>query len=450
DTIIGGPAMVGQGWRMLVECLSVGRSISLPSGAAGGARMAAMVTGAYARIRKQFGLSIGRFEGVEEALARIGGHAYTVTALSRQTANAVDLGEKPSVPSAIAKYHATELGRQIVSDTMDIHAGKAVIMGPNNYVGRFWMSAPISITVLKEMEAAAIADPAERLQRFDGLLFEHIGFAISNAVRAFWFGLTGSYFGSAPGDEFTRRFYRKLGRYSAALALLADISMLTLGGRLKFRERLSGRLGDVLSQLYIASSLLKRYEDQGRPAADRPFLAWSLYDCNYKMQVALVGALRNYPIRPIAWGLSALIFPLGQRERAPGDKISHKVAQLLMSPNEARDRLGDGAYLTPGANNPAGRVVAALADCIAAEPIERKLEKARKTGQLKATEYAAMLEEAAAAGLINAEERTLLERARAATLDTIMVDDFPSEALEARVQNRKGPAPAPVQLKSVA
>lgn len=474
DTIIGGPAMVGQGWRMLVECLSVGRSISLPSSAAGGARIASLATGAYARIRKQFGLSIGRFEGVEEALARIGGHAYAVTALSRQTANAVDLGEKPSVPSAIAKYHATELGRQIVSDTMDIHAGKAVIMGPNNYVGRFWMGAPISITVeganiltrsmiifgqgairchpyvLKEMEAAAIADPTQRLKTFDGLLFGHIGFAISNAVRAFWFGITGSWLGSAPGDAYTRRFYRKLGRYSAALALLADLSMLTLGGRLKFRERLSGRLGDVLSQLYIASSLLKRYEDQGRPVADRPFLAWALYDCTYKMQIALVGALRNYPIRPIAWALGALIFPLGQRERAPGDKISHRVAQLLMSPNEARDRLGEGAFLTACPNNPAGRVIAALPECIAAEPIERKLEKARKTGQLKASDFAAMLEEAAAAGLISADERALLERVRAATLDTIMVDDFPTEALEARVQSRKGPAPAPVQLKSVA
>lgn len=469
STIIGGEKMVGQGWRMLVECLSVGRAISLPSGSAGGARIVAAATGAYARIRKQFGLSIGRFEGVEEALARIGGHAYTVTALAQQTANVVDLGEKPSVPSAIAKYHATELARSIVSDAMDVQAGKAVILGPKNFVGRMWQGAPISITVeganiltrsmiifgqgairchpyvLKEMRAAALPDATERLQEFDKLLFGHIGFAISNAVRAFWFGLTGSYIGTGPGDAYTRRFYRKLNRYSAALALLADLSMLTLGGRLKFKERLSGRLGDVLSQLYIASSVLKRYEDQGRPVADRPLLAWSMYDCIYKMQLALVGALRNYPYRPIAWGLGLLLFPLGQRERAPGDRTAHKVAQLLMSPNEARDRLMQYAFTTNCENSPAAQMIAALPEVIAAEPIERRFEKAKKSGVVSAHDWPAQLEQAIAAGVVSAEEAKLLDRARTLTLQTIMVDDFDPIELRAEVRHGK-PAAKPLRV----
>ncbi|HWU53494.1 MAG TPA: acyl-CoA dehydrogenase, partial [Tahibacter sp.] len=343
--LIGGPEMAGEGWRMLVECLSVGRAISLPSNATGAARIGSIATGAYARIRKQFGMAIGRFEGVEEALARIGGYTYAISALSRATAAAVDRGEKPSVPSAIAKYHATELGREIAKDVMDVHGGKGVILGPRNYAGRAWQGAPIAITVeganiltrsmmifgqgairchpfvLKEMQATQLADYGERLKAFDEALFGHIGFAISNAVRSFVLGLTHAKIGSAPGDKYTRRFYRKLNRYAAALALTADTSMLVLGGKLKFKEKISARLGDVLSNLYIASAMLKRYEDQGRPVADQPMLAWAFHDCVWRMQMALDGVLRNFPVRPVAWLLRALIFPLGRREVPPSDRL---------------------------------------------------------------------------------------------------------------------------------
>lgn len=463
--LIGGEKYVGQGWRMLVECLSVGRSISLPSGSTGAIRIAAIGTGAYARIRKQFGLSIGRFEGVEEALARIGGHAYQISALSRATAAAVDRGEKPSVPSAIAKYWATELGRQVITDAMDVQAGKGVILGPRNFIGRMWQGAPVGITVeganiltrsmiifgqgatrchpyvLKEMQAAAHPDPEKRVDQFDKALFGHMGFTISNAIRSFWFGLTGSYLGRAPGDAYTRRFYRKLTRYSAALALVADMAMLTLGGKLKFKERLSGRLGDVLSHLYIASAMLKRFEDQGRPTLDRPLLAWGIYDSVFRMQNALVGALRNLPNRPLAWVLGLLVFPLGQRERAPGDRTGHKVAQLLMSNNEARDRLAEFAWTTPEAHNVPGRMLAALADVIAAEPVERKLEKARKAGTLHAREHAQQLDEALSSGVITAEEKALLIRVREATLEAISVDDFDSSELEAAVKTKRPAAP---------
>ncbi|WP_313913730.1 acyl-CoA dehydrogenase [Tahibacter sp.] len=459
--LIGGPEMAGEGWRMLVECLSVGRAISLPSNATGAARIGAIATGAYARIRKQFGMAIGRFEGVEEALARIGGYTYAISALSRATAAAVDRGEKPSVPSAIGKYHATELGREIAKDVMDVHGGKGVILGPRNYAGRAWQGAPIAITVeganiltrsmmifgqgairchpfvLKEMQAAQLSDYSERIKAFDKALFGHIGFAISNAVRSFVLGVTHAKIGSAPGDKYTRRFYRKLNRYAAALALMADTSMLVLGGKLKFKEKISARLGDVLSNLYIASAMLKRYEDQGRPVADQPLLAWAFHDCVWRMQMALDGVLRNFPVRPIAWLLRTLIFPLGRREVPPSDRLGRRVAAILCAPNETRDRLAGDVYLTPNANNPIGRMNALLADVIAAEPVERKFLKAVKTLNVKAYDYNGQLAEVEAGGGVTSEERKLLERVRTATFEFISVDDFDPRELEAAVKHGK-------------
>jgi acyl-CoA dehydrogenase len=459
--LIGGAEMAGQGWRMLVECLSVGRAITLPSNAAGGVRMGAIATGAYARIRKQFGMAIGRFEGVEEALARIGGYAYAITALSKATAAAVDRGEKPSVPSAIAKYHATELGREVAKDVMDVHGGKGVQMGPSNYAARNWQTAPIAITVeganimtrslmifgqgairchphvLKEMQAAQIADYPTRLRAFDKELFAHIGFAISNAARSFVLGLTFAKIGNAPGDKYTKRYYRKLNRYAANLALVADTSMLLLGGKLKFKEKLSARLGDVLSNLYIASAMLKRYEDQGRPIADQPLLAWAFHDCALRMQNALDGVLRNFPIRPAAWLLYVLVFPFGRREVPPSDRLGRRVASILCAPNEARDRLAEWTYLTPNANNVVGRMNALLPDVIAAEPVERKFAKALKSGALKSLDAAGQLIDAEQVGAITAEERKLLERVRAASFEFISVDDFDPAELTAVVKHTK-------------
>jgi acyl-CoA dehydrogenase len=457
SVLIGGPHMAGQGWRMLVECLSVGRAISLPSNATGASRMAVAATGAYARMRKQFGLAIGRFEGVEEALARIGGLTYATQALSRATAAAVDRGEKPAVPSAIAKYHATEWCRQIASDAMDIHGGKGVILGPKNYMGRGWQSVPIAITVeganimtrslmifgqgairchpyvLKEMQALNIADYRERLTTFDKALFGHIGFGFSNAVRSFVLGITAAKIGDTAGDAYTRRFYRKLNRYSAALALCADVSMGVLGGKLKFKEKLSARLGDTLSYLYIASAMLKRYEDTGRPEADRPLLAWAFHECVWKMQMALDGVIRNFPVRPVAWLLRALVFPFGRREVPPSDRLGRRVAALITAPNEARDRLTTWSYLTPTANNTVGRMNAILPDVIAAEPVERKFLKAFKGGQLRSHTYNEQLAEAEKLGAITPAERELLQRVRDGVAEFISVDDFDSEELRANV-----------------
>ncbi|WP_114240500.1 acyl-CoA dehydrogenase [Dyella sp. C9] len=457
SVLIGGPHMAGHGWRMLVECLSVGRAISLPSNATGGVRAAVAATGAYARMRKQFGLSIARFEGVEEALARIGGLTYATAALSRATAAAVDRGEKPAVPSAIAKYHATEWGRVIAGDALDVHGGKGVQLGPKNYAGRAWQGVPIAITVeganimtrslmifgqgairchpyvLKEMQSLSIADYGDRLRTFDRALFGHIGFGISNAVRAFTLGLTGSRIGDTAGDAYTRRYYRKLNRYSAALALCADTFMGVLGGKLKFKEKLSARLGDVLSYLYITSAMLKRYEDTGRPEADRPLLAWAFHECMWRTQMALDGAIRNFPVKPVSWLLRALVFPFGRREVPPSDRLGRRVAAIITAPGEARDRLTEWAYLTPTANNTIGRMNALLPDVIAAEPVERKFGKAQKAGQFKSHDYNGQLAEALQAGVINAAEFDLLKRVREGVFEFISVDDFDPSELGAAV-----------------
>ncbi len=451
--LIGGEEYAGQGWRMLMECLSIGRSITLPSTASGGAKMGAVTVGTYARIRKQFGLSIGRFEGVEEVLCRMGGHAYAISALSQATAAAVARGENPAVPSTISKYHCTEMGRIVAKDVMDVIGGKGIILGPRNFAGRAWQASPVAITVeganimtrslmifgqgavlchpwvMKEMKAVEIADRKERLDTFDGALFGHIGYAISNAVRSFWFGLTGARFGKAPGDDYTRRYFRKLNRYSANLSLMADVSMLLLGGKLKFKESLSGRLGDVLSQLYIVSSMLKRYEDEGRPVSDQPLLAWAVHDSVNKIETALSTALRNFPVRPVAWLLWPIIFPWGRRAQAPSDRLNHKVASLLMTPSDARDRLAEGVYTTPMPNNPAGRIISYLPKFVVAEPVERKFQKALKNSDIEALEFDEQLAEGVREGWITDEEASQLKELRALTLDTITVDDFDPEEL---------------------
>ena len=453
--LIGGVEKAGLGWNMLNECLAVGRSITLPSTASGGAKFAAVVGGAYARIRKQFGLSVGRFEGVEEALARIGGKAYAISALSQATAAAVDRGDVPSVPSAIAKYHCTTMGREVASDFMDIVGGKGIILGPRNLGGRAWQASPIAITVeganimtrsllifgqgsilchpyiMKEMKAAQDPDGKAGLQALDDALYSHIGGAFSNAVRSFWFGLTGSRIGAAPGDDNTRRYFRKLDRYAANLALLTDVSLGALGGKLKFKESLSGRLGDVLSHLYMMSAVLKRHHDLGAPEADHQLLAWAFHNSAHEIERALSQALRNFPIRPLGWLLWPLVFPLGRRAVPPGDRLVHRVAMSLMAPNEARDRLAEGVFLTPCENNMGGRIDSYLAKAIAAEPVERKFLKALKGASIQALDFASQLDEAVAGGWITAEERRQLEELRELTLDTITVDDFEPHELRA-------------------
>jgi acyl-CoA dehydrogenase len=452
DWIIGGAKMAGQGWRMLMESLAAGRSISLPSTSCGYSKLAVRATGAYARVRSQFKTAIGKFEGIEEALARMGGNCYMMEAARIFTVSAVDMGEKPSVVSAIAKYHLTERGRAVVNDAMDILGGKGICLGPNNFMGRAYQQLPIAITVeganiltrsliifgqgairchpfvLKEIEATREPDRAKAVRDFDAALFGHMRFALSNGVRALVMGLFTSAWVPVPevAPE-TRRYYQKVTRFSSAFAFLSDVSMLVLGGGLKRREKLSARLGDVLSCLYLVSAALKRYECQGRQAADLPLLEWSVWDAMFKAQNAIEGVISNYPSRLVAWFLRRIIFPRGRDYVVPSDRLGHEVARILIAPSAARDRLTAGAYVAKSETDPLGCLEAALEAAIEAEAVEQKIRAAQKSGTIQGKAPENLAQAAAAANVITAEEQSILKRAAQLRDEVIRVDHFPQD-----------------------
>jgi acyl-CoA dehydrogenase len=455
DYVIGGKEYVGEGWKMLMNCLAAGRSISLPALSAATGKMSALTTGAYGRVRQQFRVSVGKMEGVEEAIARIGGNAYIMEAARIMTAGAVDLGEKPSVISAIVKYHLTERGRAVINDAMDVHAGKGICMGPNNYLARTYQQTPIAITVeganiltrsliifgqgairghpyvLKEMLAAHEPDRARALRDFDAAFFGHISFTASSKARAFWMGLTSARFVSAPGDRHTRRYYQQLTRLSSAFAWTADVAMFLLGGSLKRRERLSARLGDILSNLYLASAALKRYEDAGRPADDLPLLHWGLQDALSRTEEAFYGLFANLPNRLVSWLMRGVIFPFvypyGREFEPPRDRLGHEVVGLLLQPGPARDRLTAGVFIPTDPDEPIAALESALRAVIAAEPIGSKIRKAREQGRIESHVADQIVEEAVAKGIISADDKAAMDRAKRLRRQVIMVDDFPRD-----------------------
>ena len=452
DAIIGGPAMAGQGWRMLVQLLSVGRSIVLPSNALGGAMAAVYASGAYARVRRQFGLPIGKFHGVGEVLARMAGHLYIMTAASRVTCTALTHGEKPAVPSAILKYHNTELGRMIANDAMDVHGGKAIMLGPKNYLARGYESVPIAITVeganiltrnliifgqgairchpfvLAEMEAAKNSDVAQGLIDFDHLLFKHIGYAVSNAARSLVMALTLARFTEVPATGPTRRYYQHINRYSASFGLIADVAMLTLGGTLKRKELISARLGDILSYLYLGSMVLKHYLDEGEPPEDLPLVEWACRTLLYRTQEQFHSLLRNFPNRWLAIALRAAIFPRGRTYSAPSDELGQKITELLINPTETRDRLATGAYTTHEPGNPLSLLQEALELAEEIRPLERRVFDARRAGEITADDTPGQIDEAERKGIITTEEAERIRAFDAKVMAVTGVDDFdPSE-----------------------
>jgi len=453
DYIIGGQEMAGKGWKMLVELLSVGRAITLPATAAGGGQTAAYASGAYARIRKQFNTSIANFEGVGEALTRIAGHTYIMNAAVSVTSGAIDQGEKPAVPSAILKYHCTELGRKVASDTMDIHGGKAIMLGPKNYIGRNYMATPIAITVeganiltrsliiygqgairchpfvLRELRAAGAEDLEEGLIEFDDALFGHIGYGISNAARSLFLALTHAKFSQVPLNTPTRRYYQNINRYSAAFALASDFAMLTLGGGLKKRELLSARLGDVLSSMYLASTVLKHFENQGRRATDLPLVEWSVRTLMYQAQEALHAFLQNLPNRWAAGFLRVFIFPRGRTYSAPSDELAQKVVTLVSTTGEARERLSEQAYTTVEPGNPIGLLQEALVLSEAVAPLEKRMRQAFKEGLIKSEYLGDQIPEAKRAGVINKSEAADLDDFHTKVRDLLAVDDFAPDEL---------------------
>ncbi len=454
DWIIGEREGVGQGWRMLMNCLAAGRAISLPATSVGAAKLAARTSGAYSRVRTQFKTPIGYFEGIEEALARIGGNTYMMDAARVMTAGAVDLGEKPSVASAIVKYHLTERGRQAVNDAMDIHGGKGICIGPRNYLGRTYQQIPVSITVeganiltrnmiifgqgamrchpylLKEVNATHDNNPERASRAFDEALVGHAKFTLRNTANSLVYGLFGNYIkdivpeNSAPE---TAVYYRQLSRFSASFACIADIGLMRLGGSLKRKERLSARLGDILSMLYLCSATLKRFEDDGRPNADLPLLHWSMQDAIYRMQQAFDEFLANFPAH-IAWIclLRALVFPLGKRCKPPTDELAHDIARLMMAPGAVRDRLTAGVYVPVASSEPLADLEQALQCAIECGAAEAKLREATKLRQVTARGDE-KIAQALQLKVITAAEADLLNKLKDLRSRVIKVDDFPAD-----------------------
>ncbi|ALZ76656.1 acyl-CoA dehydrogenase [Rheinheimera sp. F8] len=457
DWVIGGPAYVGRGWRMLVECLSAGRGISLPALGTATGHLATRMTGAYAYVRQQFGLSIGKFEGVQESLGRIGGLTYSLEAMRVMTAGAIDLKLSPSVVTAIAKYHMTEMSRTLLNDSFDIHAGRAIQCGPKNYLAHGYMGVPISITVeganiltrnlmifgqgatrchpyvLKELEAAANPDAEAGLKQFDELLLKHVGFAMGNTFGALFQGLTGGLLNSSPVGGETAQYYKQLTRMSNGLALAADISMLMLGGDLKRKEMLSARLGDVLSHLYIASAVLKFYEDNGRQVADLPFVHYSVQRNLYEIGRAFAGFFSNFPNRLVGKLLKGLVFPFGINYQLPDDEMAMQISDALLKPSVIRDRLTHLCYLGEGENDPTGSMEQAFLAVHAAQPLMKKIFQAQKDGKIaRKLPLDVTINKAAEAGVLSAEEVTQLEQMNKLRFAAISVDSFKPGDLESR------------------
>ncbi len=459
--VIGGEDGVGNGWRMLMESLSEGRGISLPALSTGAGKQASRYTGAYAAVRSQFGTPIGAFEGVEEALARIAGLTYQMDAARKLTLSALDDGQSPSVISAIVKYHLTERYRQVINDAMDVQGGSGICLGPDNLIGRAYQGTPIAITVeganiltrsmiifgqgairchpyvLKEFEAAENPDPEASLQAFDEAFFSHAGFVLTNFARTFWLGITHGRLSESPVKGPAKRYFQRLNWMASSFALTADMALMTLGGSLKRKERLSARLGDMLSELYIASATLKRFHEEGMQSTDLPLMQWAMDDSLYRIQHALRALLRNMPLRPLAWMLRVLIFPTGLPFHKPTDALEHQVSQLIQRPSKARDRLTHGVYQTDKQTERVAQLELALKAVVEAAPIEKTLRQAKRAGQLQSVDDEQLLEEAISLGILSHSDQEKLLLARQLRNQVIQVNSFQGLGGENRKSGNK-------------
>ena len=448
DWVIGEQDYVGKGWTMLMNCLSEGRAVSLPALSTGAGQYSSRYTGAYSRVRKQFKIPIGYFEGVEEALAQIAGNTYIMNAARKLTLSGLDSGESPSVISGIVKYQMTERMRTVINHAMDIHGGHGICLGPKNFIGRAYQGIPISITVeganiltrtmivfgqgvirahpflLREVEAVNHPDHDTSITLFDEALFGHIGFIISNFFRSLWMGLSGARFISAPGKGKVHKYYQQLTRMSSAFALLSDACVLILGGELKRKEKLSGRLADALSNMYLITAVLKHYEDQGSKSDDLPLLEWACEDSLYNVQEALKSVMRNFPVPFVGGLLNMVIFPLTKPYGGANDKLGHKIARLLLSPSAVRDRLTHDIYVTEDPDDAVGRLEHALKKVIEAEDAERKFRDAIRIGLVTSQDYDSAVEEAIQQSIIDQNEADKILSAHEATLNAISVDEF--------------------------
>lgn len=451
DWIIGGVAQAGNGWKMLMQSLATGRAISLPALSTAAAKYTCRNAGAYARIRQQFKRPLADFEGIEDLLARMAGETYLLDAARAVTAAALDQGQKPAVISALLKYEATERMRRIVNDGMDILGGAGICLGPRNFLGRTYQTLPIGITVeganiltrslmifgqgairchpfiQQEMAALHEADPAQALKRFDAVLFRHLGFFLRNLAASIGLGMGGAHLLRVPGDKHTRRYFRRIARISAVFAVTADFALITLGGTLKRKERISGHFADVLSNLYLCSCALKHHRDQGSLEADRPLLHWACQHTLHQARQSLRAIFRLLPYRPIARLLNALIVP---RSYAPPDeRLIAQVASVLRQDSPPRDRLTQGIYRNEHPDDATGRIELAFKAVLAAAPAEDKLRRALRQNRLRADDPVGIVDEALSLGIITPEEAGLIHRAEQARLAAIAVDDFSPDEL---------------------
>lgn len=449
DWIIGGKEMVGKGWHMLVECLSAGRGISLPALMAASSQVAYRATGAYARIRKQFNLSIGKFEGVAAAMANIVGNTYMIEAARLLTLSALDEKVRPGIVTAIVKYHLTEMGRQVINHAMDAHGGRGIMLGANNYLANAYASIPISITVeganiltrnliifgqgvirchpylQAEMNAMSEPDEAKGIKRFDRVIFKHVQYLLSNKARLLFHSLTAGSFCDAPRTLAFKAYYRQLSRMAIALSFVSDVALMLLGGKLKRCERLSARLGDVLSYLYLASAVLKYFKDVGNKKEDSTAVNWCVQNCLYQIQNAFLEFCHNFPNRWVGKCLSLFIFPYGRAYQRPKDVLEHQLAAEMMMPGGFRNRLTTHCYFGKINLNPVAQLDETVDKMIAAEAAFIKLETLIKQGRVqKKLSLTESVEKAAAAQMLTEKEVHLLRDFDEARQKAIRVDEF--------------------------
>lgn len=452
DYIIGGQERIGQGWGMLMECLAAGRGVSVPSMILGSLKSSIIATNAYSMIRKQFKLQIGKFEGVREAMAVAAGILYITDSSEKLVTSFLAKGQNPAVISAIVKLCVTELGRIALLNCMDIHGGKAIFMGPKNYLTQFYLSMPIGITVeganiltrsliifgqgairchpftQAEMEACWMSDEKEGLKQFDKAFFEHLNHIMRNAAFSFWNAITFCKFMKVPASPL-KQYLKKFHRFSAVMAVLTDILMFYLGAEFKKKESISSRLADMLCTLYMASAVIKRYHDSDYDPEEYPLVEWSCNYLLYKIEQQVLVTLDNFPNRFIALILKIMIFPFGRGEHKPLDNLDAKVATVLLTPCAARDRLFEGAYLNPTDNNLVGNMQVLLEKILAAQPVENKILSAIDHDIIANGTYEVALQNALMAKIITEAEAKKLQEIQDAIRKVVSVDDFSLEEL---------------------
>ncbi len=453
DWIIGGRDRAGQGWQMLMECLSEGRGISLPALSAAGTSTCYKTVGAYSRLREQFNTPIGHFEGVQEALAKIGGYTYMVEASRIMTAHALDIGKKPSVVTAVAKYHMTELCRQSVTHAMDILGGKGVIAGPSNFIFNLYQVQPIAITVeganiltrslmifgqgairchpfvQKEMLAAGLyeQEPEKALDSFDDAFFSHIRYFVKNLAKSTFMGLTGAWLVIPPKRDPMSRYFQKLTQMSTALALASDVAMMFLGGKLKLKERLSARLGDVLSHLYLSTSVLKYYYENGAKEIDQSHAQWAIEYALHESEEALLSFYRNFPFKSVGMLLRLLTCPFGFGCSEPSDKLSQDVSLKMMEDTELRARLTCHVFL---GENDSGKTQVELAfkKFFEVSPLLAKIDTAIKSKEIdRNMNMQERLKTALDKGIITPEEKKKLIEFEKLRAKVVAVDEFSAD-----------------------